>query len=508
MRFFKQFGRPRTLLLALLGILTVFGQNIFAQNVEIFVKVLPTNKIEVKGKFAFAENSFRNWTFLKNYADAENLGERIENPEFFDKNGRKIASEKLFAGEFQAGENPLSWNYTVNLPPSPKITDAAHVSWLTNERGLLMLADILPENFGKDTEIQISFDLPAGFKVLNNSAVNVDCRNCLIREKNGRFAVTEAEKAIFVIGRDWREHSPADPGKNNDFKLAIAGEWAFSDAEAVEMVNSVAKEYRKLFDAEPRFNSRIVLSPFPQETAGSDRWRAETRGSTVTIISGKIPQKSVALQRLHEQLRHEILHLWLPNGVNLGGDYAWFYEGFSIYQALRTGVELNQIRFEDYLRTLSLAFEIVRKDTRGKNVSLLDISQNRWAGANNYIYAKGLLVAFLADVALLRESGGKRGLKNVFRTVYEKHKYPAQRQDGNTAILSILKSYPELVFIAQNYVQGTAEINLQDYLEAAGLEMAANSAQIRVKEKLGGRQKDLLDDLGYNQWRKLLQQKK
>jgi predicted metalloprotease with PDZ domain len=214
--------------------------------------------------------------------------------------------------------------------------------------------------------------------------------------------------------------------------------------------------------------------------------------------------------KLHEQLRHETFHLWLPNAVNLSGNYDWFYEGFTIYQALRTGVELNQIRFEDYLHTVSRAYDLARNDATGKSLSLLEASNVRWSGSNNYVYAKGLLVAFLCDVALLQKSKGKRSLADIFRAVYRKHRAPAQVEDGNQAVLRILKNSPELVLIVRNYIEGGAEVEWREYLEAAGLEADSLSAATRleIKADLNGRQKDLLNDLGYNQWRKLLQKKK
>jgi predicted metalloprotease with PDZ domain len=293
--------------------------------------------------------------------------------------------------------------------------------------------------------------------------------------------------------------------KNQDFKirLAIAGNWQFSDAEAVEMTKSIVEEYLKIFDQLPKSLSQIILSPFPQENPNSDRWRAETRGSTVTIVSGVLPYKSQAIQRLHEQLRHEIFHLWLPNSLALSGNYDWFYEGFTIYHALRTGVELNQIRFEDFLNTLGKAYDLSEEQTN----SLVELSNKRWMGTGNVVYAKGLVVAFLCDAALLQASKGKRNLKNVFRQVYEKHQRPNQIEDGNSAITNILRGFPELKPILENYIAGRAKIDWENDLTALGIEQEKSDfgVQLKVATKLNGRQKDLLDKLGYNQWRKILQ---
>lgn len=488
--------------------LLLFAATSLAQDAEILIKRVAPDKINVEGTFKNQEKSFTDWVFAENYADASLDGERIRNFQALTKDGVPIRVKKIGAGKFQSAEKPVRWSYEVELRIPAKITDAAHISWLGENRGILMPSDFLPVQMGRAMRLELGFTDFQNLKIASSLAPCTTCRSSEKVANAVKYTTDEAEKEIFYVGANWRKADFPNGKGNADISLLIEGKWAFSDEEAYEFADSIFEEYRKLFGANPASSALIILAPFPQENVAPDRWRAETRGATVNIVSGQIPQKSIALQRLHEQLRHEIFHLWLPNGVNLSGDYAWFYEGFSIYRALRTGVELNQIRFEDYLNTVGRARQIVKSEARGKNLSLVNSSPNRWEGANNYIYAKGLLVAFLSDVALLSQSRGKWSLANIFRTVFEKHKFPAQIQDGNRAVLSILNNYSELIPITKNYVEGNSEIELIEYLEAAGLEIAPNSNQIKVREKLSGRQKDLLDDLGYNQWRKLLRQKK
>ena len=163
-------------------------------------------------------------------------------------------------------------------------------------------------------------------------------------------------------------------------------------------------------------------------------WEADTRGSTITIVSSDMPFKTQSLQRLHEQLRHEIFHLWIPNGVNLSGNYDWFYEGFALYQSLKVGVAVNRIRFEDMLDTLSRAYNI--DSMQSQKLSLIDASKNRWNGSNTQVYARGMLVAFLCDLALLEKSKGKLSTDDLLRDLYEAHRPTAPRQDGNAAVLA------------------------------------------------------------------------
>jgi predicted metalloprotease with PDZ domain len=200
-------------------------------------------------------------------------------------------------------------------------------------------------------------------------------------------------------------------------------------------------------------------------------------------------------------LRHEMFHLWIPEGVNLTGNYDWFYEGFALYQSLKLGVAVNRLRFEDYLDSLSQAIAIDRR--LGGKMSLIDASKNRWTGDNNsVVYARGMLVAFLCDLAMLEASKGKRSTDDIVREVYRRHSGEAKPRDGNEAVMDLMRSYKELVPIVERYVTGTEKLDMTALLTAAGLE-SADGTMLKAIAKPNSGQKKILDKLGYNNWRKL-----
>lgn len=464
-------------------ILQIFN-NLHAQTLEVKVKIADSNAL-VAGVFNDAEQAknVTNLSFLKSYTNIENLGARISDVNLFDKNGQKINYKRLVEGEFLADAAFQSWNYKINLTPK-SASAMAHVSWLAGEQGIVMLDDLLPETAEK-TRAKIAFELPNGWKIKT------------LEKSVGEniFEVAEAEKAIFYLGRNWREK------ENSKFNLIMAGEWQVSDDEAVQMTAEIYEFYEKLFGGKSFEKAQIYLGKFPSEVK-IGRWEAETRGANITIFSSEMNFKTQSLQRLHEQLRHEIFHLWLPNGVNLAGNYDWFYEGFALYQSLKTAVAMKRIRFEDFLDTLSRAHSVDSLQTQKQ--TLIEASKNRWNGANTQIYARGMLVAFLLDLALLQKSKGKDSLSEILREIYQKHNLKVQRQDGNTAILSILQSRREVQTIVEKYVKSAENVAWQTDLEAFGIESASAdfSTKLKVKTDLNGRQKDLLDKLGYNNWRK------
>ncbi|MGE3465851.1 MAG: hypothetical protein AB7J13_02870, partial [Pyrinomonadaceae bacterium] len=265
---------------------------------------------------------------------------------------------------------------------------------------------------------------------------------------------------------------------------------------------SKLSSYETAFGSSSTGNYLIGITKFPYNVP-TGNWEADARGRTVTIASSDMPFRSQSLQRFHEQLRHELFHLWIPNGVNLTGNYDWFYEGFALYRSLKLGVAVNRIRFDDYLDTLSRAYDIDTMNTRPQ--SLIIASKGRFNGANTQLYARGMLVAFLCDLAMLNASKGKRSVDDILRQVYSGHSGDSAPVDGNAAVIAILKRHLELVPIVERYVSGAGKIDWTTQIAPAGLVAEPNGRPTRLvlKPKPSGRERVILDKLGYNNWRKL-----
>jgi len=489
----KRFSR----VLAIFAAIFIFAAFASAQKIEANIKIesIAPPAARVEGRI-LQEDAGRNWAFLRSIAGVENLGERISDLTLKDKNGKIVSYKKLIAGEYLADGAATSFSYKIDLSAPKKYSAMAHVSWLLSEKGLLMLDDLLPQ-FGRETSAKINFELPDEWTI---AGINTDSGKSSVYVEN-------IEKAVFLIGRSLRKKQLNIGDARNSLDIAISGEWLFSNAEAAETAGEILGEYKNIFGEFPTAQIQVFLLRFQPEISFSN-WEAETRGANVVILSNDMPFKNQSVQRLHEQFRHELFHLWIPNNLALSGSYDWFYEGFALYQSLRTGVALNRIRFEDFLDTLGRAYDL--DNLQSGKVSLIEASKNRWNGANSQVYARGMLVAFLCDVALLRESRGKRSITDVFRALYQKHRKPNQSEDGNAAILKILENHAELRLIVERYIKGAEKLAWQTDLESIGIETNGENfpSRLAVKSKLKGWQKDLLNELGYNNWRKLSQKSK
>ena len=467
------------------------GQPIKVARVRVDSKATPSTCVE--GSFT-AKRADRVMSFVVSYAGADGLAGRISDLNLWEVYERvNVNATEVTPGTFLAERAFQYWTYCLDLKPRSEPSVAAHVSWVGSSGGIIMGNDLLPVTENRKAGGVFIVEVPDDWTVVT-SELSLD---------KVSYSVQKFDDAVFMVGPNLRTRRSTFG--TTSFRIAYGDAWQFSEDEGLNTAVSIYESYSEALGKNPLKDVLVVMRKFPFETP-SGSWEADTRGSTVTIVSSDMPFKNQSLQRLHEQLRHEIFHLWIPNGVNLTGNYDWFYEGFALYQSLKMGVAVNRIRFDDYLDTISRAYQI---DSAAKvRKSMIEESANRWAGSNTTVYARGMLVAFLCDLAMLDASKGKRSTTDLLREIYSKHGGEARSEDGNAAIIAIMKRYPELIPITERYVTGAEKLDWGLLIKSAGIDADARDGRLSVSAKLSGRQKDLLDKLGYNSWRKLANEKR
>lgn len=424
------------------------------------------------------------WSFRNAYAGILNLGERIEKLSLFDAQGGEVGARKLASGEYEAVREATKISYELKLDPPRSTNDSAHASWLTATRGVLMPGDLLPV---PSARAKLSLTLPDQWKVATLETRNGD----------GQYEIEDAESSIFFVGGDLRTTQKNVRGM--EFTFATAGEWAFSDEDVAGIGRDIIAEHARIAGGVPRRNTLIVLAPFPQ-TADASRWSAETRGGTVFFLSGRSTSRAAGLARLSAPLAHEIFHLWVPNALALSGDYAWFYEGFTVYQSMRVSVELGYLTFQDSLDSLARAYDNYLALREQDKYSLVETSTRRWGGSNSLIYHKGMLAAALYDLTVRQKSRGKRSLEDVYRMLFRQHRTGAERQVGNAAVIAMLNSVADGSDFSKRYIEGTSPLDITNALDTFGLKLKRDRSRtmINVADSLSRAQRDLLRQMGYN----------
>jgi predicted metalloprotease with PDZ domain len=472
------------LLLVLCGV--VEAQTLSAR---ISVVSLSPARVKIEGQRSGGTTA---WSFRNQYGSASGLGERIENLILNDDSGAQIPVRKIAAGEFSAAAPATRFAYEVKLDPPAQASNAVYASWLTTERGLLLLGDLLPKPVRsqktENSSAAVRFVLPDAWGVAANETKLPD----------GQYQVSNAEHAVFLAGTDLRQkHERLGP---MEFSYATAGRWAFADEEVANLAASILKEHTSVMGGPARQSAMLILIPFPG-AVGADRWSAETRGGTVTLLSGQGPSKVAALAQLGVPLTHELFHLWVPNGLALDGDYDWFYEGFTLYQAMRAGMRLNLLTFQDYLNAAGRAFDAYMSIDGRDQFSLIEASEQRWKSPTGLVYHKGLLVAFLYDLTLRQQTNNSRSLDDVYRELFRRHHSTTAQAEGNSTVISLLKNQSGMQEFVREYIEKPRAIELRSAISPFGLEILRGGARahLGVSASLSRSQRDLLRKFGYNE---------
>src|SRR5258708_7134979 len=136
--------RRLTLALGSLNLLFCGAASISAQQVTATIRLLPdSSRVIVQGSSLPASR----WSFSDSYASMVGLANRVERFTLLDEVGNEIQVRRIAPGQFDSPKPAARFRYEVNLKPPAMAADSAMVSWLNGERGLLMLADLLPLSF-------------------------------------------------------------------------------------------------------------------------------------------------------------------------------------------------------------------------------------------------------------------------------------------------------------------------------------------------------------------------
>src|SRR5678815_1058981 len=306
-------------------------------------------------------------------------------------------------------------SYKINAT-SRGVSEVSHVTWLNAKYGCLMLADLLPTLFD-GRELRVELKLPSGWSVQFAGPFDSD----------GRAIVRSIDDAVFLVGPKLRSISQSANGQK--LHLAVVGDWHLSDGAIFESAQKVFAHYVRNVDYKLSEVPLIMVVPFAFN--GGTSWRAQTRGSTVVLAIDPSANFRNWKGQLGVIFTHELLHLWVPNSLSLKGDYDWFFEGFTLYEALLTARRLKLISFREYLDTLARVYDSYL--SYPNDLSLIEASERRWTSVFPLVYDKGMLVAFLFDLMLREQSDGRSGLSNIYQQLL--HSPTTQANDANTAII-------------------------------------------------------------------------
>ncbi len=486
-RYFPKCRRERRTILHVVFFLALFflsGFQVQGQSLTAHLTVVSQNdvaRVRIEGTFAGGSTT---WSFPNSYGRVIGLGARIKNLVLSDEFGAQLATRSVGPGEYKAERPATHFTYEVELRQPFNPADASHVSTLNSEYGYLMLADLLPSLPGK--EVHVSVTGPWGWSV----------RTSFVLDGDGFYDLSDRSTGVFFLARDLREkRQEAGPA---ELLFVTAGEWPFAPGAVTKIAGKIVADYRRRMGYQPKGRLMLMLAPLPG-TVGAERWSAETRGSSIVLLMGRQATAKSLLGQLSVVLSHEAFHLWVPNSLALEGDYDWFFEGFTLYQALRCAVRLGFIDFQEYLDTLARVYVSYRATGELDGVSLLEASRRRWTSGSSLVYDKGMLLAFLYDLQTRKASANRLTIDDVYQDLFRRFPTGSAPVDGNVALISALARQVKNEQFSPDYIQGAVSINLEAVLPDYGFRVinAGNKIHLQVAESLTSSQRAMLTSLGY-----------
>ena len=468
---------------ALLSFATLASISAQTLNARISITSVVPARIRIDAHLPSATNAL---SFRNTYASVLGLGERIEAVEGTRDNGERVRVQELAPGEFQAAERFLRFTYDVNLVEPLRPADVSHVSSLNSDHGLLMLADLLPQSAKSSssyTSALINIDVPTGWTVASS-----------VRNEGSQFSTDDPETAVFLIGPSL--HQRRQRFTATSLSVIMSGKWPFSDNDAIKIAGEIIEEYSQVTRFDLKRNVALMLIPYPGE-AGPERWSAETRGNVVVLLLGRNASRKKVLSRLGIVLNHELFHLWVPNSLKLEGDYDWFFEGFTLYQALRMDLRLGLISFDDYLETIAGVYDSYRSSADRDRLSLIEASERRWTTSSSLVYEKGMLVAFIYDLSLRKLADCRASLDDVYAELFRPS--ATGQRSANETIIRVLSARDELKSFARDYVESAGNIDLGSLVSAYGIQVqrGGSGTMLVVARDLNKAQRKLLGCIGY-----------
>jgi len=423
-------------------------------------------------------------SFRNTHAGALGLGDRIERMEVCSGT-TEVKIKKLAPGEYQGEAKFTELSYEVNITEPAQPAQMSRVSWLNSTQGLLMLADLLPRGIrGTGSVASIDLEVPSGWSAASN-----------ISGKDHNYLTAEPEHGVFLVGASVREKSVRIGAGTLSF--ITSDKWPISDDEALKIGEKLIREYSNMTGYSPKSNSSVMLIPYPGQE-GPERWSAETRGNVVVLLLGRQASRKRVKAKLGIVLSHEIFHLWVPNALGLQGNYDWFFEGFTVYQALRMDLRLELISFETYLETIARVYDSYLLSPDADRWSLIEASELRWTTVSSLVYEKGMLIALLYDLALRSATNCQESLDDVYRQLFRQQQI--RQGSANETIIKVLSERTGMETFSRDYVEKTGRIDLEQALAPFGIQLkrsTGKATQLRPASDLNQTQRKGLRCLGY-----------
>lgn len=320
----------------------------------------------------------------------------------------------------------------------------------------------------------------------------------------GLEPVTGKNFTYYAKNFDWLFDSPIEVGNQDVFSFDAVGvkyEVAMFgggnyDKERLkaDMTNIIEKE-TAIFGENPNKHYLFIVHNYFSGGGGLEHLNSTVLGATRDGYQNEKLYKSFL-----GLVAHEHFHLWNVKRlrpVALGPfnydeeNYTtnlWIAEGFTAYYDNLITERTKVISVDEYLKMIQDDINAIDNSQGGKVQSLSDASFDAWIkyyrpnenSGNTTVsyYNKGSLIALMLDLAIINKSEGKQSLDDAMRFAYNDFYKKKGRGYTDAEMKLVFEKYVggNLNQFYADYINGTKSLDINKYLNYAGLKLVDRTA--------------------------------
>jgi len=202
-------------------------------------------------------------------------------------------------------------------------------------------------------------------------------------------------------------------------RLATAGRWRFADEELLDVIVRIVRREISWFGRSPVDRYLFVCDRNPARGgARFEHYGMHTGNSMILLLD-----PSLDPSRLHDTpmslVSHEFFHNW--NGGAIPAGELWFVEGATVYFSFQALLDTRTIVPEQYRRRREAVAGRFTGNPYTGRVAIADAELGDLGDHDmvNLLYDGGFLAAEAIDAHLREATGGRIGLIDVMRRMYE-----------------------------------------------------------------------------------------
>ncbi|WP_300687250.1 hypothetical protein [Chryseobacterium sp.] len=189
---------------------------------------------------------------------------------------------------------------------------------------------------------------------------------------------------------------------------------------------------------------------------------------------------------------HEFFHIITPLNIHseeiqhydflnpVMSKHLWLYEGMTEYATIHMPIKQKMISLDDFEKSLEEKIKGMKEFDN--KLSFTDLSKNAMERQDQYMnfYQKGALLGLCLDIRLRELSDGKIGTQNLMQMLMKKYGKGKYFNDDELFDEIAKMTYPEIRTFFKDFIEGTQPVPLKESLTKAGFNYDESTGKVSL----------------------------